>query len=225
MSPTDPFTDIDILVEPANLPDVLPHCRGPHPIHRLVLDRQYEAHGGVTLHKMTAGFDDILAQIAFSASRHRPCRERPRWCRCTCKAGRCAPKARQLRRRHAGPRRRPPAAEPFQGRFQLLICSKPYRICRRAISAAMRRCPLPDSGAAIARDSQRRALSNRRSGCKQRVASVPHSKLRSPRGFGRQSMRYNWDRAPSSFERHRKALAAAILIAGGVGLMLAALPL
>ncbi|TJX33555.1 MAG: hypothetical protein E5W21_29690, partial [Mesorhizobium sp.] len=28
------------------------------------------------------------------------------------------------------------------------------------------------------------------------------------------SMRYNWDRAPTAFERHRKALAAAILIAG-----------
>ncbi|CDX40671.1 conserved hypothetical protein [Mesorhizobium sp. ORS 3359] len=38
-------------------------------------------------------------------------------------------------------------------------------------------------------------------------------------------MRYNWERAPTAFERHRKALAAAILIAGGVGLMLAALPL
>lgn len=38
-------------------------------------------------------------------------------------------------------------------------------------------------------------------------------------------MRYNWDRAPTGFERYRKALAAALLIAGGVGLMLAALPL
>jgi hypothetical protein len=38
-------------------------------------------------------------------------------------------------------------------------------------------------------------------------------------------MRYNWERAPTAFERHRKTLAAAILIAGGVGLMLAALPL
>lgn len=38
-------------------------------------------------------------------------------------------------------------------------------------------------------------------------------------------MRYNWDRPPTAFERHRNALAAAILIAGGVGLMLAALPL
>ncbi|ESX53834.1 hypothetical protein X745_26675 [Mesorhizobium sp. LNJC374B00] len=46
------------------------------------------------------------------------------------------------------------------------------------------------------------------------------------RGFGRAlGMRYNWERAPTAFERHRKALAAAILIAGGVGLMLAALPL
>ena len=38
-------------------------------------------------------------------------------------------------------------------------------------------------------------------------------------------MRYNWDRAPTGFERHRKALAAAILIVGGFGLVLAALPL
>lgn len=38
-------------------------------------------------------------------------------------------------------------------------------------------------------------------------------------------MRYNWDRAPTGFERHRKALAAALQSAGGVGLMLAALPL
>jgi len=45
------------------------------------------------------------------------------------------------------------------------------------------------------------------------------------RVLGDLSMRYNWDRAPTGFERHRKALAAAILIAGGVGLMLAALPL
>jgi methionyl-tRNA formyltransferase len=49
-------------------PALLPHYRGPHPIHRLVLDRQFEAYGGVTLHKMTAGFDagDILAQVPFS---------------------------------------------------------------------------------------------------------------------------------------------------------------
>ncbi|ESW87052.1 hypothetical protein X772_12245 [Mesorhizobium sp. LSJC280B00] len=38
-------------------------------------------------------------------------------------------------------------------------------------------------------------------------------------------MRYNWDRAPTGFERHGKVLAAALLIVGGVGLMLAALPL
>jgi hypothetical protein len=38
-------------------------------------------------------------------------------------------------------------------------------------------------------------------------------------------MRYNWERAPTSFERHRKALATAILIAGGIGLMLVALPI
>jgi len=38
-------------------------------------------------------------------------------------------------------------------------------------------------------------------------------------------MRKNCDRPATAFERHRKALAAAILIADGVGLMLAALPL
>lgn len=50
-------------------PALLPHYRGPHPIHRLVIDQQHEIHGGVTLHKMTSGFDegDILAQIAFSS--------------------------------------------------------------------------------------------------------------------------------------------------------------
>ncbi|GLS36351.1 hypothetical protein GCM10010869_19400 [Mesorhizobium tianshanense] len=50
-------------------------------------------------------------------------------------------------------------------------------------------------------------------------------KVRNPVGFERQNMRYNWDRAPTGFQRHRKALAAVLLIAGGVGLMLAALPL
>ncbi|MBZ9760463.1 hypothetical protein LB553_06175 [Mesorhizobium sp. CA8] len=50
-------------------PALLPHYRGPHPIHRLVIDRMHEAHGGVTLHKMTSGFDegDILAQVGFAA--------------------------------------------------------------------------------------------------------------------------------------------------------------
>lgn len=49
-------------------PALLPHYKGPHPIQRLIIDRQHEIHGGVTLHKMTSGFDegDILAQIAFS---------------------------------------------------------------------------------------------------------------------------------------------------------------
>jgi hypothetical protein len=37
-------------------------------------------------------------------------------------------------------------------------------------------------------------------------------------------MRYNWERAPTPFERYRKALAAVVLIAGGVGLMFVALP-
>jgi len=50
-------------------PALLPHYKGPHPIHRLIIDGQHETHGGVTLHKMTSGFDegDILAQIAFSS--------------------------------------------------------------------------------------------------------------------------------------------------------------
>ncbi|TPI37914.1 hypothetical protein FJ414_13275 [Mesorhizobium sp. B3-1-6] len=50
-------------------PALLPHYRGPHPIHRLVIDQMHEAHGGVTLHKMTSGFDegDILAQVGFAA--------------------------------------------------------------------------------------------------------------------------------------------------------------
>ncbi|MEP6563911.1 MAG: formyltransferase family protein [Mesorhizobium sp.] len=49
-------------------PALLPQYKGPHPIQRLVIDQQHETHGGVTLHKMTSGFDegDILAQIAFS---------------------------------------------------------------------------------------------------------------------------------------------------------------
>ena len=49
-------------------PALLPHYRGPHPIHRLVIDGNHEIYGGVTLHKMTAEFDqgDILAQVALS---------------------------------------------------------------------------------------------------------------------------------------------------------------
>ncbi|MDX8431848.1 MULTISPECIES: formyltransferase family protein [Mesorhizobium] len=49
-------------------PALLPNYKGPHPIARLVLDGQDETHGGLSLHKMTSGFDegDILAQIAFS---------------------------------------------------------------------------------------------------------------------------------------------------------------
>jgi len=49
-------------------PALLPNYKGPHPIARLVVDQQYEAHGGVSLHKVTSGFDegDILAQVAFS---------------------------------------------------------------------------------------------------------------------------------------------------------------
>jgi methionyl-tRNA formyltransferase len=49
-------------------PALLPHYRGPHPIHRLVIDQMHDAHGGVTLHKMTSGFDegDILAQVGFA---------------------------------------------------------------------------------------------------------------------------------------------------------------
>ncbi|TPN89744.1 hypothetical protein FJ987_24960 [Mesorhizobium sp. CU2] len=46
-------------------PALLPHYRGPNPIYRLVVDQVHESHGGVTLHKMTSGFDegDILAQV------------------------------------------------------------------------------------------------------------------------------------------------------------------
>ena len=49
-------------------PALLPNYRGPHPLHRLVVDGQHAVHGGVTLHKMSAGYDegDILAQVAFS---------------------------------------------------------------------------------------------------------------------------------------------------------------
>ncbi|MBZ9987490.1 hypothetical protein LB572_10310 [Mesorhizobium sp. BH1-1-5] len=50
-------------------PALLPHYRGPNPIHRLTIDQMHDAHGGVTLHKMTSGFDegDILAQVGFAA--------------------------------------------------------------------------------------------------------------------------------------------------------------
>ncbi|MFA6155361.1 formyltransferase family protein [Mesorhizobium sp.] len=49
-------------------PALLPAYRGPHPIHRLVVDGLHASHGGVTLHKMSAGFDegDIVAQVTFS---------------------------------------------------------------------------------------------------------------------------------------------------------------
>ncbi|TPL95778.1 hypothetical protein FJ948_05075 [Mesorhizobium sp. B2-3-12] len=49
-------------------PALLPNYRGPHPLHRLVADGQHAVHGGVTLHKMTANFDDgdILGQVPFS---------------------------------------------------------------------------------------------------------------------------------------------------------------
>jgi methionyl-tRNA formyltransferase len=49
-------------------PALLPHYRGPHPFHRLVVDGQHAIHGGVTLHKMSEAFDegDILAQVPFS---------------------------------------------------------------------------------------------------------------------------------------------------------------
>ena len=49
-------------------PALLPNYRGPHPLHRLVVDGQHAVYGGVTLHKMSAGYDegDILAQVAFS---------------------------------------------------------------------------------------------------------------------------------------------------------------
>ncbi|WP_421915955.1 formyltransferase family protein [Mesorhizobium sp.] len=50
-------------------PSLLPHYRGPHPLHRMVVDQQQDAFGGVTLHKMTPRFDegDILAQVPVAA--------------------------------------------------------------------------------------------------------------------------------------------------------------
>jgi methionyl-tRNA formyltransferase len=49
-------------------PALLPNYRGPHPFHRLAADGQHAVHGGVTLHRMSAGFDDgdILGQVRFS---------------------------------------------------------------------------------------------------------------------------------------------------------------
>ncbi|RUZ79658.1 hypothetical protein EN943_06630 [Mesorhizobium sp. M7A.F.Ca.US.006.01.1.1] len=49
-------------------PALLPNYRGPHPIHRLAVDGLHAIHGGVTLHRMSAGFDhgDILGQVPFS---------------------------------------------------------------------------------------------------------------------------------------------------------------
>lgn len=49
-------------------PALLPNYRGPHPLHRLAVDGQHAVHGGVTLHKMSADFDDgdILGQVSFS---------------------------------------------------------------------------------------------------------------------------------------------------------------
>jgi methionyl-tRNA formyltransferase len=48
-------------------PALLPDYRGPHPVHRLVVDSKHSVYGGVTLHKMSDGFDegDILAQVPF----------------------------------------------------------------------------------------------------------------------------------------------------------------
>lgn len=49
-------------------PALLPNYRGPHPFHCLAVDGQHAVHGGVTLHKMSADFDDgdILGQVPFS---------------------------------------------------------------------------------------------------------------------------------------------------------------
>ena len=58
------------------------------------------------------------------------------------------------------------------------------------------------------------------------VAFIPHGKGKDSAGFrgvNEYALKLRWP--ATAFERHRKALAAAILIAGGVGLMLAALPL
>lgn len=49
-------------------PALLPHYRGPNPVHCLVIDAAMAQHGGVTLHRMTPRFDDgdIIAQFGFA---------------------------------------------------------------------------------------------------------------------------------------------------------------
>ena len=49
-------------------PSLLPHYRGPHPVHRIAVDGQHAVYGGVTLHKMSAGYDegDLLANVPFT---------------------------------------------------------------------------------------------------------------------------------------------------------------
>lgn len=46
-------------------PTLLPHYRGPSPLLHLLVDDAYGQHGGVTLHRMTAAYDEgeVLAQI------------------------------------------------------------------------------------------------------------------------------------------------------------------
>ena len=40
-------------------PALLPHYRGPNPVHCLVIDAAMAQHGGVTLHRMTPRFDEM----------------------------------------------------------------------------------------------------------------------------------------------------------------------
>lgn len=49
-------------------PALLPHYRGPLPLHWLALDNAWQEHGGMTLHEMTDAFDQgaIIAQAAMS---------------------------------------------------------------------------------------------------------------------------------------------------------------
>jgi len=39
-------------------PSRLPHCRGPAPLHHLLLSNTWREHGGVTLHRMTSKLDE-----------------------------------------------------------------------------------------------------------------------------------------------------------------------
>jgi methionyl-tRNA formyltransferase len=54
-------------------PALLPYYRGPQPTACLVADRTFGQHGGLTLHRMSAAFDegDVLAQSAFPTEDYR----------------------------------------------------------------------------------------------------------------------------------------------------------